>query len=341
MVTSIEVHIIHFEFRFMSDEAPACFWVFTLNNPDALLDFSECKWVRYAIYSEEIGANGTNHFQGYIELRSNRRLSFLQKLIPGAHFEKRRGTQLEAIRYSSKTEDDSFIAGPYEYGSPSKGQGNRSDLLLLKQDLDEGKSLREISNAHFSLFLRHNRSIQSYLVLNSKQVARQPPLVSYYFGFTGTGKSFSCASSYPEAFWLSANNWWDGYSGERVVILDDFSGWLPYHFLLRLLDRYPFTVETKGATRILEANRIILTSNFLPHQLYTKIPDIEPFLRRISNFVFFWDTHLVGCPIKCKSYTEFIEEIGESARVMQQNSRSVYDRVEVVQERDVDNNSFM
>lgn len=327
----------------MNSDKAACFWVFTYNNPDALLDFSTCKWVRYAIYSEEIGADGTNHFQGYVELRANRKLSFLKKLIPGAHWEMRRGTQLEAIRYSSKAEDDTFVAGPYEYGTPTKGQGSRQDLLALKADLDSGKSLRYLSQEHFSTFLRFYRSIQSYMVLNAQQVDRQPPLVSWYFGPTGTGKSFSCYSAYPSAFWLSANNWWDGYSGERVIVLDDFNGWLPFHFLLRLLDRYPFTVETKGATRIFEATRIILTSNFLPHQLYRKIPNIDALIRRIHNYVFFWDSHLIGCPIKCKSYSEFIEEVGESARCNEQESRAVYDRVQVIHTGyvDPDSNSFM
>ena len=44
------------------------------------------------------------------------------------------------------------------------------------------------------------------------------------------------------------SKWWDNYAQEDVVIIDESYGWLPYCEMLRLLDRYPCQVETKGGS---------------------------------------------------------------------------------------------
>ena len=49
-------------------------------------------------------------------------------------------------------------------------------------------------------------------------------------------------------FWKNKSKWWDGYCQEEHVVLDDFYGWIKFDEMLRLLDRYPLLVETKGGT---------------------------------------------------------------------------------------------
>ena len=40
---------------------------------------------------------------------------------------------------------------------------------------------------------------------------------------SGTGKSRWVAATWPDAFWKSPESkWWDGYSGQETVVLDDF-----------------------------------------------------------------------------------------------------------------------
>ena len=92
-------------------------FVFTLNNPTGNLDETELRefGVSYAIWSEEIGDNGTHHFQGYIETTTRKTIRSLKK-IPGlerAHFERRMGTSDQAVAYASKINDPTFISGPY------------------------------------------------------------------------------------------------------------------------------------------------------------------------------------------------------------------------------------
>lgn len=95
-------------------------WVFTINNPeedaDSLLErLMNNDMVRYVIFQKEKGENGTEHYQGYLELRRNQRMSFIKRMMPRAHLEQRRGTREQARDYARK--EETRIEGPWEYVS--------------------------------------------------------------------------------------------------------------------------------------------------------------------------------------------------------------------------------
>lgn len=107
------------------------FWTFTLNNPtpaDAPLTWD----VKYLSYQKERGEEGTVHYQGYIELHKNKRLSGVRnQFSKTAHWETRKGTQEQAIAYTQK--EDTRIDGPWVKGVPrvknaNGTQGTRTDL---------------------------------------------------------------------------------------------------------------------------------------------------------------------------------------------------------------------
>ena len=39
--------------------------------------------------------------------------------------------------------------------------------------------------------------------------------------------------------------WFDGYRGQKTILLDDFYGWIKYHTLLQITDGYPYQAPTK------------------------------------------------------------------------------------------------
>lgn len=70
--------------------------------------------VKFICGQEEIGKEGTKHFQGYIELNKPMRIGGVKK-IPGferAHLEVRKGTQTQAIDYCQK-KDSTTIEGTF------------------------------------------------------------------------------------------------------------------------------------------------------------------------------------------------------------------------------------
>lgn len=272
---------------------PSRSYVFTLNNPlDDAKDKLESAFkdvdsaVRYAIWQGETGEQGTPHLQGYIEFTRPVRLPHCAVLIPRAHFEPRRGTREQAIAYCSKQE--TRTCGPYEFGeSRAGGQGKRNDLLSLKTAIDHGATEKEIADLDFGAWCRNYRAFERYRRLQSTQTDR-PISVEVLIGPPGSGKSRSALARYPGAYWKPRGLWWDGYERQTVVVIDEYYGWLPWDTLLRILDRYPLILETKGGGVNYQATHVVITTNRSPRQWYKPSLPFEALHRRVST----WTYHL-------------------------------------------------
>jgi len=237
-------------------------WIFTDNNPES----NSPSWpeaVKYASWQRERGENGTEHLQGYLELTGPRRLAFVKAILPRAHWEVRRGTQSQAREYSRK--DDTRIDGPWEHGTYEPHlPGTRSDLLAVKEAIDSGMSNKDLWQTHFPDMCRYHKAFKEYT--GSKLEDRSWPTRIYLvIGPTGTGKTRWCRRNAPDAYWKTRTGndslWWDGYTGQSDVIIDDFYGWIRFDTMLRLCDRSPYMVEFKGGSIKFVARRIFITSN--------------------------------------------------------------------------------
>lgn len=83
--------------------------------------------------------------------------------------------------------------------------------------------------------------------------------------------------------------WFDGYQGEDIVLIDDFYGWLPWTFLLKLLDRYPLRVQTKFGVVPFRSKIVYITSNVHPDKWYSYGENMvyEALRRRIDTITHF------------------------------------------------------
>ncbi|AXQ03942.1 replication associated protein [Cressdnaviricota sp.] len=261
-------------------------WCFTLNNPTRELDFSLLEHVRYASWQREQASTGTTHFQGYIELRKPQRFSYFNSVLAGAHFEQSRGTREQARAYTRK--EETRTEGPFEYGNWEEGgQGTRTDIDELQARMEAGASEKEISREFCGLYLRYKSGIKSYLQLGWDVEPRHfKSEVTVLWGPPGTGKS-RYAEDRGISFILTSTNypWFDGYRGGDVLI-DDFYGWMPFHKLLILLDRYPCKVQIKGGMIEWAPKKIYITSNRLPEAWYSDPNlDIRALNRRIETTI--------------------------------------------------------
>lgn len=163
---------------------------------------------------------------------------------------------------------------------PTSNQETR--LQAIKEMIDSGLTDLEIANKDFPLFCKYYRSFTYYRLLSSSPRS-EPPDVYVFQGPTGTGKSKTASELFPNAFWKTRGNWWDGYLDQETVIIDEFYGWLPWDLLLRLCDRYPLQVEVKGGTVNFNAKTIIFTTNALPCKWY-KNCYFPAFERRVKEW---------------------------------------------------------
>lgn len=264
----------------------------TYNNPEDDEIMVPQSWdpdtYKYLVYQVEQGEAGTKHLQGYVAFSRQVDFNTFAKWFPRRpHMETAKGSAKQNRKYCTKAEGR--IEGPWEFGFMPE-QGKRTDLLAMKADLDDGATLKEISNSYFSQFIRYSRGIKEYKLLNHEQ-SSTPKTIKCLWGSTGVGKTKYCWDNHPEAYWKTRdpgnNQYWDGYDGEDTIIIDEFYGWLPWDFLLRLTDRYPLKLAVKLGTVPCAATTIIFTSNKHPRDWYPNSrygwDDTNPLKRRFTE----------------------------------------------------------
>lgn len=268
-------------------------WCFTLNNPD---DHEQVQglwqaWrnLRAGVCQLEVGENGTRHYQGYTEWTEPLRLGSLKLLLPRAHWEQAKGSTQQNETYCTK--EDGRIDGPWRIGEFGGQPGRRNDLLAAKAALDGGASVNDLADEHFSAWVKYREAFHEYKRIKLPERNWQMDVI-VLCGPTGTGKSSLARDlAGKDAYWWFGGSWWDGYDGgvSRTVVMDEFRGGVPFTTLLRLCDRYPYSVEVKGGVRSFTSKCIIITSNQLPEQWYDREKfgqDFGALFRRISHF--FW-----------------------------------------------------
>lgn len=108
----------------------------------------------------------------------------------------------------------------------------------------------------------------------------------WWFGPPGTGKTFTARTEFPNAYLKMQNKWFDNYSSQDVVILDDFDhmGEGLGHLLKLWLDAYSLHGEIKHGTVALCYSKFIITSNYLPEEIWPKDPTLCAAIRRRCKF---------------------------------------------------------
>jgi len=101
----------------------------------------------------------------------------------------------------------------------------------------------------------------------------------WYTGPSGSGKSHVCFEGYdPKTHYIKNLNedWWDGYMGQPIVIINEFRGQIRFSELLDLVDKWPKTVKWRSRESVpFLAKKVIITSIKHPHECYENIVD-EP-----------------------------------------------------------------
>jgi hypothetical protein len=198
--------------------------------------------------------------------------------------------------------------------------GKRSDLEEVADLVKSGKRMKIIAEDCPTAFIKYHRGIAA-LKMHLQTPRDFVTECQVFWGPTESGKSRACAEIAGEdVYWLSnemcrgSTSWWDGYDGQSTVVLDDFYCWLPLNTMLRMLDRYPFLVQTKGGARHFLAKNVLITSNSDPAEWYHNVNGlaahaVHALRRRIQKVTFIGygpnkdlKTCPCGKPSECAKY---------------------------------------
>lgn len=241
------------------------FWMFTSFITEG--DLWDSNTMSYLIYQlEKCPRTHRLHIQGYVEFKQKISLSTARLYLPhGAHLEQRKGTQKEAIDYCSK--EETKVEGPLEFGTMSEGQGTRNDINNAIQAIKDGGSIQDLIENYPVTFCKYIKGllyIKNMYELKNK--TWRDIYVAVYWGDAGTGKTKSVyeKETYNNVYKLNASTqsiWFDGYDGEDVLLIDDFNGWIPFKFMLNILDGYPLNLPIKGGQAFAKWTKVYITSN--------------------------------------------------------------------------------
>lgn len=263
-------------------------WMFTLNNPTeddefALDAMGDDPTTRYLVYQlEKAPSTETRHYQGYVEFTKPKRFAAVNKLVSRAHWEPRRGSRDQAREYCMK--EDTRIEGPFEYGEWIKGRGHRTDLKEVADMVQSGCSIYDIANEYPETYMKFYRGIERFASLQKKE--KIVPFVVVLWGKPGSGKTRLVHDNFDNVYTVpdtASFTHFTGYYGQEYVLFDDFYGGIKYSEMLRLLDRYPYDVNTKGGTTFWNPEIIMITSNQHPDEWYPNILDTSALKRRIHK----------------------------------------------------------
>lgn len=289
------------------------FWCWTLNNPteEELVSLQTIQLIspeiQYLVFQKEVGQQNTEHLQGYLELTARKTLRQVKQLLGDRlHLERRKGTPEQARTYCMK--EDGRLDGPFEYGDFSgtriSNAGRRTDLAVVRERIRTGASELDIADEFFALWCQYHGSFRRYRTM-CFPVRNWKSRVIVCVGPPGTGKSRYAMENYPGAYWKQRSEWWDQYEGHETVVLDDFYGWLPYDTLLRMCDRYPCLLQSKGGQVQFLAKTIIITSNHTPAQWY-KNCILQAFIRRVDEWRYYDPT---GSILVTELYNSFCNAV--------------------------------
>lgn len=220
------------------------------------------------------------HWQGYVEYTSKKRRHQVQQDIGDekAHCELRRGTAQQAIDYCRKQES-SIANTQEEHGNHSEPLVNQWDAI--KQACANGAKWGDLVEEFTSVIAKNASGIR--LIKQHYDARRNltfvPVTVTAICGSTGVGKSRYAidranrdypGSTFIKTYTKGAPSWWDGYTDQQCLIIDDFEGDASINEFLQLLGGYGHNQmwPVKGGFITISIKEVFITSNSHPSEWY-------------------------------------------------------------------------
>lgn len=227
--------------------------------------------IKYCCYSRELGKQGTHpHLQGYTVFERRYSYKKVKKDWSPCYIEHSRGNTGTNLAYILKE------AGQFtEFGTRPKMV---NETETKKNDIGEAIALArkgqwaQLESQMPGVFLRYRSALERVHLeaIDPLTVTRKG---LWLVGSPGTGKSLFASrfDTIKNVYHKPPNKWWDCYTDQKVVVIDDIdrSNAATLGYYLKIwADHYPLLSEIKGGAVYLKHEVIIVTSNYRIDTLY-------------------------------------------------------------------------
>lgn len=320
-------------------------WVLTLNNP-IHNDLDQYKQVlakdrykaRYHCIADDYApTTNTHHWHAMICFEKRHTISSIKKQFNKWHIEPMRGTASQAREYTIKYYKEHPESFMLEEGDMPKDtrittEDNQDKWESMFHAAKKGK-FDEIPPKEY---IRYHKAFREIYIENQKASDMPPNLdmkehFLWLWGSTGNGKSYAARHDIKdriqrmykepvEIYLKTLNKWWDHYSGEKIVLIEEANPDACEHlanFFKTWFDEYAFVAEAKGAIAPkIRPEYIIVTSNYTIDECFPKSQDSGPLKRRLKEVCM--DNMLTGLRMNILWPTELY--ITEQIRLMNQTN---------------------
>lgn len=288
-------------------------WSLVINNPpECGLDHSAIVEIlrkfspAYFCMADEIATTGTYHTHIFLYSPSPIRFSTVKNRFPTAHIDKTYGSAKENRDYirkegkwaeTDKAETkvpDTFL----EWGDmPTEKEEKAPQMYKLIQEVRDGISTANIieGSPNLAFRVRDIDALRQTLLSDRYASENRKIEVWYIFGASGTGKTRGIYERHDAKDICRITNYrngrgisFDGYTGQDVLVFEEFHSQIPIEDMLNYLDIYPLSLPARYSDRVACYTRVYITSNLPLEKQYRNVQwdSLETwraFIRRIHK----------------------------------------------------------
>lgn len=270
-------------------------WVFTNNNytpSDTALYRSFSRLVRselqFFVAAPEVGESETPHYQGFVQFTNKKSWKQVCVFLNEPGYVAKAIADKCAADYCQKEGDEGTImfgVAPIS-NKAARLKGSETNMLKWRAISDWAHSgqLDKINEANPQEYIHCYRTLTE---IATKHAPPPPsldgPCGYWLYGRAGAGKTHWANKKFPDAYQKPCTQWWPHYDKQETVLMNDIdpdNGKKLGGDIKIWADAYPYSGQIKGSNIMMRPKHFIVTSQYLPKQIWKDTKTLEAVHRR-------------------------------------------------------------